>query len=244
MDGLLVCLPGILTPASDRYRPLLAVLGSEVTAVVRDLQVYLRPGPPRFDLEQEVAAVLDAADEAGAERFHLLGYSAGAAIGLALAAAHPGRLLSLVVDEPPTDWSADDLGGPYWQRMHAALEVPAPDVVPAFASLQVADDVVLPAPPGPAPDWMAQRPAGLAAFTRAVRAAPEWAASWDAFGGPVLWTGGDRSAAHYREVRDRLAARLPRLRTRTFAGTHHLASAGLLHPAEYAQELRALWSGS
>ena len=236
-----VLVPGIITPAADRYGPLLEVLGDEVAPVVKDLEVY-RPGREAgYGLETEVDGVLRAADDAGLDRFHYVGYSAGAAVGLAVVARHPDRVLSLVVDEPPTDWSAEDLSGPWWQGMHAALAVPPAEVVPTFARLQVGEGVPLAPPPGPPPPWMAERPGGIAAFAGAVRSAPEWAAGWDAFGGPVLWAGGDASAAHYLEVCDRLGARLPQLRSRIFAGTHHLASAGVLHPADYAEELRAHW---
>lgn len=240
MTELLVCVPGIITPAADRYRPLLDVLGDEARAVVQDLQVYLRPGPPRFDLEDEVAAVLRAADEAGAERFHYLGYSAGAAVGLALAAAHPDRLLSLVVDEPPTDWSAEDLAGPYWNAMRAALDG-GEDVLPRFAALQLADGVEVPPPAGPPPPWMASRPGGITAVARATRDAPAWAADRSRLRSPVLWLGGDLSHPHYAEVRDRLAHALPQLRSHVFPGTHHLASAGVLRPQEYADVLREVW---
>lgn len=163
MPPVVVLVPGILTPAADRYSPLVAVLGDDVAPLVKDLEVY-RDGTGACTVAAEVAGVLQAADAVGAERIHYVGCSAGAAVGLALAARHPDRLLSLVVDEPPTDWSADDLGGPWWQRMHAALELPAPDVVPTFARLQVAEDVELPPPPSPA------LAAGLAAGTGARRA--------------------------------------------------------------------------
>lgn len=237
-----VLVPGIITPAADRYGPLLGVLGDQVTAVVKDLEVYRGARDDGYGLEVEVAGVLHAADDAGLDRFHYVGYSAGGAIGLAVAARHPQRLLSLVVDEPPTDWSAEDLDGAYWRCMHAALDAPPEQVVPAFARLQVAEDVELPPPAGPPPPWMAERPGGIAAFGRLVKAAPEWASGWDRFGGPVLWSGGDRSTPHYLEVRDRLAARLPQLRSRVFPGTHHLASAGVLQPEQYAEQLRTLWS--
>lgn len=235
--------PGIITPAADRYGPLLAELAGDVQPVVKDLEVYRPDRSPEYRLDDEVDAVLRAADDAGVERFHYVGYSAGAAVGLAVASRHPDRLLSLVVDEPPTDWSEADLAGPWWRRMHAALDVPAAEVVSTFARLQVADDVELPPPPGPPPSWMAARPAGIATFAGALRDAPSGFDAWDRFPGPVLWLGGDRSAAHYLEVRDRLAARLPGLRSRVFDATHHLASAGVLRPAEYAEELRAVWAG-
>ena len=53
--------------------------------------------------------MLRTAADAGAERFHLVGYSGGGAASVAFAAEHPQRLLSLALLEPA--WmGTDDLG--------------------------------------------------------------------------------------------------------------------------------------
>lgn len=236
-----LCVPGIITPAADRYAPLAAELAGSAQLVLHDLDVYRpgRSGP--YSLEDEVTAALRAADAAGMARFHYLGYSAGAAVGLALVARAPGRVLSLVVDEPPTDWSTDLTTGPFWQALAGAASLPPQEVVGAFGRLQVAPDVALPAPSGPPPPWLAERPAGVVAFTRTALDPPAWATGWASYDGPVQWCGGDRSTPHYGEVRDRLAARLPQLRSTVFPGTHHLASAGVLQPAAYAEVLQEVW---
>src|SRR5260370_35847233 len=49
-----------------------------------------------------IAAILGAADKSGFDSFHVLGYSLGADVGIALAAMHPDRLRSLALIEP--DW--------------------------------------------------------------------------------------------------------------------------------------------
>ena len=49
-----------------------------------------------YELETELAGILRAAEAAGFERFHLVGYSGGGAISTAFAARHPEQLLSLL----------------------------------------------------------------------------------------------------------------------------------------------------
>lgn len=243
ISTLLICLPGIITPAADRYRALQEVVPGRLTVIAQELQVYSRQGPPRFELEDEIAAVLGAADRVGAQRFHFLGYSTGAAVGLALAAAHPDRLLSLVLDEPPTDWSAEDLAGEYWTTMRSALHG-QDGTLAQFATLQLAEGVEPPDAADPPPPWMSERPRGIAAFVQATSRPPERASAWSALRVPVLWLGGDLSHPHYAAVRDRLAAGLPQLSSHVFPGTHHLASAGVQRPADYAEVLRGFWRAS
>ena len=56
--------------------------------------------PLAYGLDTEVAGVDRVAAEAGFERFHLVGFSAGGASSLAYALARPGRLRSLTLAEP------------------------------------------------------------------------------------------------------------------------------------------------
>ena len=55
----------------------------DVNPLVKDLEVYRDDAPPaRYSIATEIDGVLRAADEAGVERFHLYGHSAGGAIAL------------------------------------------------------------------------------------------------------------------------------------------------------------------
>src|SRR5262245_10278530 len=102
-----IFLPGIIAPAAVRYAPLLARL-SDVNPVTKDLEVYSSGvPPPGYSIALEVAGVDRAADEAGYAGFHLYGHSGGGAVALAYVAAHPDRVLSLAVDEPAYDFTAD-----------------------------------------------------------------------------------------------------------------------------------------
>jgi pimeloyl-ACP methyl ester carboxylesterase len=96
-----VLLPGGVMPAGPAYGALLAELGHDVDARPKELEVYATDEPPPdYSLATEVAGITRVADEAGFERFHLVGYSGGGASSLAFAASHPERLLSLALMEP------------------------------------------------------------------------------------------------------------------------------------------------
>src|SRR2546421_11249160 len=102
-----ILLPGGVMPADLAYGSLIEALGDDVDAIAKDLEVYAGPEPPAdYSLDHEIAGVLRTADEAGFDRFHLVGYSGGGASGLAFAAKHPGRLLSLALLEPA--WMGND----------------------------------------------------------------------------------------------------------------------------------------
>jgi pimeloyl-ACP methyl ester carboxylesterase len=75
-----ILVPGGVLPAGPAYREVLAELGAEVDARPKDLEVYASAAPPPdYDLEVEAAGIERVADDAGFERFHLVGYSAGGA---------------------------------------------------------------------------------------------------------------------------------------------------------------------
>src|SRR5437870_5141852 len=124
MPYRVVFLPGIILPAHLRYAPLIGELGDDAEPLTKELEVYRGDQPPvGYSIATEVDGLLAAADEAGFERFHLYGHSAGGAIALAFAAAHPGRLLSLAVDEPANDF-VEEPGGEDWQEIRKIAQLP------------------------------------------------------------------------------------------------------------------------
>ena len=166
-----IFLPGIIAPAAIRYGPLVERLG-DVDVVVRDLAVYDDDEPPPdYSIDTELVALDRAADDAAFEKFHLYGHSGGGAVALAYAASHGDRVQSLAVDEPASDMTDEGDAVYGWPAFDEAALLPPAESMAAFMRLQVADDVVLPAPPaGSPPPWMAKRPAGIRAFVS--RAAP------------------------------------------------------------------------
>jgi pimeloyl-ACP methyl ester carboxylesterase len=242
-----ILLPGGVLPADLAYGALLAELGPDVDARTKDLEVYADDGPPPdFSLQVEVDGVARFADAAGFERFHLLGYSAGGAVALAFTAAHPGRVRSLALLEPAwAGWTGlTPEEAAMWDRFREVVELPDPDErMRAFVRMELAPGVPPPAPaPGPSPPWMAKRPAGLHAFSRAFDAADLDLDALRAFERPVLFVlGGLSHPDLYARIRDRLAAVFPDFRVELYADRHHFDPPHRIEPARVARSLRALW---
>jgi pimeloyl-ACP methyl ester carboxylesterase len=240
-----IFLPGIVAPAALRYAPLLDHLqGYSVNAVVKDLEVYASDQPPAdYGIETEVRGIDEAADRAGLSRFHLYGHSGGGACALAYVASRPERVLSLAVDEPAADFSDEGHADPYYEELAAAESLPDPESLAAFLRLQLADGVDPPArPPGPPPEWMAKRPAGIRAFLDALRRHHVPPEEYRRFGGSVLYTYGSLSHPHWLAMRDRLAKIFPDFTSELFEGLHHLNTSHQAEPAATAALLQSLWA--
>ena len=71
-----IFLPGVITPAEVAYSALRAAFDDPGKIILRNLAVYDTDEPPTdYDLDAEIAAVLDTAKGAGLDRFHMVGYS-------------------------------------------------------------------------------------------------------------------------------------------------------------------------
>ena len=237
-----IFLPGIIMPAALRYAPLIRELGDSVQAVTKELEVYAGPTPPAdYSIEDEVEGISRAAHAVGFERFHLYGHSGGGACALAYVAAHPERVLSLAVDEPATDFSPEHLGE-MEQGLQTVADHPPSDRVRHFLQRQLAPGVEPPAPaPGPPPEWMAKRPAGINALMAALlryRLDPD---RWRAFDRPVYYTCGSLSSPEWQAMRVRLAGIFPDFTSELYEGASHLDTSHMREPARVAAALRRLW---
>lgn len=234
-----VFLPGIIAPASVRYAPLLQHLAGS-RAVLKDLEVYAEPTPPAdYSIQTEIAG-LDRAVE-GLGPFHLYGHSGGGAVALAYAAVHGDRLLSLAVDEPAHDWTDAGNEAMGWSEFDAAAALPEPASTLAFLKLQLAPCVEPPSgPPGPPPHWMSKRPAGIAAFIRALRAHRIDEDAYRGFTKPVLFTRGTMSHPRWTRMQERLAPLFPDFTAEVFEGLHHLNTSHQAQPERVATLLADL----
>ena len=237
-----IFLPGIIAPAAIRYGPLVERL-TDVDAVVRDLAVYDDDEPPgNLSITTELDSLDRAADDAGFTRFHLFGHSGGGAVGLAYAAARGDRLLSLAVDEPASDFTAEGDACFGWPEFDEALQLPPAEAMGAFMRLQVAADVTLPAPPGgDPPPWMAKRPAGIRAFVGAIRRYRVEPDEYARFASPVYFSRGSRTHPRWESMENRLARLLPDFASEVFEGLHHLNPAHQADPDGVAATLLAFW---
>jgi pimeloyl-ACP methyl ester carboxylesterase len=136
MASRVVFLPGSVLPAQAAYGALVEALGTDVDALVKDLEVYASPEPPpAYTLDDEVDGVLRTADQRGWTMFHLVGYSGGGAASLAFAAHHPERLLSLALLEPAWAgrWDRTAEERALWQEYDRLEALPPPEFMHSCA---------------------------------------------------------------------------------------------------------------
>jgi pimeloyl-ACP methyl ester carboxylesterase len=233
-------------PASLAYEALLEKLGDDANGVAKELEVYREDSPPAgYTLDVEVAGILDCAQEAGFERFHLVGYSGGGASSLAFAAAHPDRLKSLALLEPA--WAGNEGLGPeeaaVWEEFRKIAELPADEMMPAFIAAQLRPGVEPPPPPpGPPPPWMSLRPAGLAAFINAFGSGELDLDALRRFEQPVYFAlGGLSNPDYYGQTAERLSSIFSDYTLEVFEDRHHFDPPHRAEPARIAASLRALW---
>jgi pimeloyl-ACP methyl ester carboxylesterase len=241
-----IMLPGGVLPASLAYEELQRELGEGVNAVAKELEVYASDRPPAgFTLDTEVAGILRCAQETGFDRFHLVGYSAGGAASLAMAAAHPDRLESLALLEPA--WAGNaDLGpeeADVWVEFRRIADLPPDEMMPAFMAAQLRPGVEPPSPPpGPPPPWMSSRPAGLNAFINAFLSGELNVDALRGFERPVYFALGGRSNPDYYErMAERLSAVFSDFTLEVFQSRHHFDPPHRIEPERLASSLLALW---
>jgi pimeloyl-ACP methyl ester carboxylesterase len=240
-----VLLPGVVLPAELAYASLLQILGERIDAIAKELEVYSAEQPPRdFSLETEVEGILHEADVHGLRRFHLVGYSGGGAASLAFAALHGERVLSLALLESPWAGTERTLEEEVLMERFRALESrPAEQLMAEFMRLQLAPGVEPPAAPdGPAPPWMAKRPAGVRAFINAFDNGNLDLEALRSFERPVYFALGGRSNPDFfARIAERLAAVFPDFTLETFAERHHFDPPHRVEPERLADSLLALW---
>jgi pimeloyl-ACP methyl ester carboxylesterase len=185
------------------------------------------------------------ADDAGFERFHLVGYSGGGAIAIAFCATYPNRLASLALNEPAWTGNEDLSEGEreLWREYERITALPPEQLMPEFVRVQLAPGVEPPPrPEGPPPPWMATRPAGVKAFTEAFKRFTLDLERLRAFDRPVLNTIGGRSnPAAVRLPAERLGRIFPDFTLEIFEDRHHFDPPHRVEPQRYADSLRKLW---
>ena len=242
-----ILLPGSIMPAAPAYAAVLAELGTDVDARIKDLELYATPTPaPGWSLATEADGITRLADEARFDRFHLVGYSGGGASSLAFIARHPDRVLSLSVLEPAfAGWQGmTPVERTHFERFRGVADLPDAEQMAAFQALQLAPGVE-PAPPpaGPAPAWMAQRPAGVRALLVEFFDSDLDPGALRRFDRPVLFILGGRSHPDYfARMAQRLAGVFPDFTLEVFPDRHHFDPPHRAESARVAALLRSLWS--
>lgn len=243
-----VLLPGVILPAQPAYEALLAVLGHDVDARAKDLELYAGETvpPPGYSLETEIEGIRRVADQAGFGTFHLVGYSAGGASSLAFASRHPERLRSLALMEPAwagrTGQTADEAA--VFDGLRSIPELRPDRIMPAFIRTQLGPGVEPPpTPTGPPPPWMASRPAGIGGVMRAFDAFEPDFDQLRRFERPVYFALGGRSNPDlYARIAERLAGVFSDFTLDVFEDRHHIDPPHRAEPARLAAALREFWT--
>jgi pimeloyl-ACP methyl ester carboxylesterase len=183
-------------------------------------------------------------------RAHLVGFSAGATLALALIGAEPALALSLVAVEPawsflpPTRREAS-----YWETFARLLELPASSARDAFRRLIVAEDAPVP----PIRPDLAQRertreahgvPSPLRTMTLAMQAHEVAPSSFARFPGEAVIVVGGRSHAMWGDQAAALAAAFARGRVVVFPERHHLDPPQRTEAATVTELLRSTWASA
>jgi pimeloyl-ACP methyl ester carboxylesterase len=242
-----VLLPGVVLPAELAYPALVEALGDRARALAKELEVYSAGQPAAgYTLDLEVEGILRTADQAGFERFHLVGYSGGGAASLVFAAEHPQRLLSLALMEPA--WAGNSgLSAPevaVWAEFDRIMGLPPEERMADFVRAQLRPGVAPPPPPdGPPPPWMATRPAGVAAMIGAFKSYDLDQGRLRAFTGPVYYAvGGLSNPDYYARQADRLGDLFPDFALEVYEDRHHFDPPHRAEPERVAAALERLWA--
>lgn len=237
--------PGGVNPAEISYGPLLNVIRSEIKPIVKDLEIYATDEPPAdYGLELEVEGIKRTADEVDSRSFHLIGYSAGGAVSLAFLAKYPQRVRSLALIEPA--WIGGVDGGPEAVAMNSEFDrliaLPKDQRMSAFLRLLVRPGVEPPqTPPGPAPPWMAKRPAALESFNRAFKTYKLDQNRFRAYYRPVYYAYGSLSNPIWGSMAKSLVGLFPNIHVELYEGLHHMTAPHRAEPERFAWALRELW---
>jgi pimeloyl-ACP methyl ester carboxylesterase len=240
-------LPGAVLPAELAYGALVDALGENVEAVAKDLELYAGDEPTAdYSLDTEVAGLEREADARGWDSFHLVGYSGGGAATVAAAARIPGRLASIALLEPAWagNWDLSEAERGIRREIDELHGLPPEEFMRRFTRLQLDPGVTPPAPPpGPAPPWMAKRPAGIHALTRAFHADRLERDDLRRFDRPVYFAlGGLSNPSLYAEVAKRLSPVFDDFTVEVFDERHHFDPPHRAEPDRLARSLRALWA--
>jgi pimeloyl-ACP methyl ester carboxylesterase len=244
MKPQVVCLPGGVAPAAQRYAPLVAGVGDSADIHLKDLEVYSDAVPPAdYSVEMELAGVDRFADSRGLSRFHLVGYSGGGFISLAYAGTRPRRVLSVGLFEPaglPGDMTAAELT--VWLGLKEKLRgLKGGEFMSAFVREQLKPGVQPPQPPGKPAPGMESRPAGIAAMIQAFDAFQFDRERLRKSAAPMFLGYGDLTHDVEATRAGILAGLIADIRIQRFGGIHHFVAPELIYTAAHVAALQELW---
>src|SRR5579859_3255862 len=242
-----VCLPGSVAPAPQRYGPLLQAVGDSAELHLKELEVYREAAPPsNYTIDEELKAIDRFADSKGLARFHLVGYSGGGFISLAYSATRPQRINSLGLFEPariPGQLTNEE--DAFFAFLESKLRgLQGPEFMNVFVREQVKPGVQVQPPPTAVSPEMQKRPAGIAALIRGFEA---YSFDRQLFTGcrfPVYYAYGDLSHDEQALKAGILARLFPDVHVQRFAGVHHFVPPDQIYTPAHVRSLTELWSAA
>lgn len=246
MKPQVICVPGSVAPAAERYAPLKTAVGGRVDLHFKDLELYKGDAPPAdYMIDIEVAAIDDFADSLGLDRFHLIGYSAGGMISLAYAGTRRERLRSLALFEaariPGRLSPAEQAFFDHLNNKLAGLE--GPEFMTAFVREQVKPGAKLNPPPPPTPE-MRKRPAGIAALLQAFELYSFDRELLRKCDFPVYYAYGDLSHDEQALKAGLLAQLFADIHVRRFSGIHHFVPPEEIYVPDHVEALLGMWESA
>jgi pimeloyl-ACP methyl ester carboxylesterase len=245
MKPRVICVPGSVAPAAQRYKPLLDGVAGQADLHLKDLEVYREPKPPSdYSIDEELSAVDRLADSLGLNRFHLVGYSGGGFISLAYAGTRPKRILSLSLFEPAQiPGTLTEAEEAFFAALRQKLDgLEGDQFMAAFVREQVKPGAVLaPPPPGPVSPEMQKRPAGIAALIRAFEAYVFDREMLRAAPFPVFYGYGDLSHPEQALKAGILAQLFADIRVHRYAGVHHFVPPEMIYTPDHVRLLLEHW---
>lgn len=245
MKAQVICVPGSVAPAAQRYGPLIEKIDGAADLHLKELEVYREAAPPaNYSIREELEAIDRLADSKRLERFHLVGYSGGGFISLAYAGTRPERLISLALFEPARiPGTLTEQERQFFAGLERKLDGLHGDAfMTTFVREQVKPGAVLPPPPsGPVSPEMQKRPAGIAALIKAFEAYPFDRDDWRAAAYPVFYGYGDLSHQEQALKAGILAQLFADIRVHRYAGVHHFVPAQMIYTSQHAATLLDLW---
>src|SRR5579859_6189714 len=238
--------PGGVMPGALVYGPLLTAIGDNIRPIVKELEVYAAEAPPPgYGLATEAEAIRQTADAAGAERFHLVAYSAGGALALAFTAKYPERLKSLALIEPAWIGAVTAEDAQDWAELGRLMNLPPDEQMQAFRLWHMRPGVpppAAPAQPGPPPAWMAKRPAGVKAIFGAFNTGHIDQDRFRQLDGPVYYALGSLTTRYFERGAKTLQRLFPDMQLEEYEGRSHFDPPHRAEPERFAQALRVLWA--
>jgi len=239
-----ICLPGGVAPAAQRYAPLLTAVGDGAELHLKDLEVYRNEAPPAdYSVQLELDAIDRFADANSLDRFHLLGYSGGGFMSLAYAGTRPRRIISLALFEPasiPGLLTQEESAG-FGALAEKLRGLDGPDFMAAFVREQLKPGVEPPPAPKSTSPEMQKRPAGIAAMMRAFRTYQFERSMLEACQFPVFLAYGDLTHESESTRAGVLARLFQDIHVRRFPGIHHFVPPDQIYTATHVRSLLDHW---